>query len=517
MNSQTPIQTRAHQRPWLARRGFAAGSLLAAIAVGWVLVPPARVLDLLLVVGFCLALAALLAATLARQAVELGALPRLAAAAALLYAALAVGAARSMFRTGQAGTVLDILSAPMGSLPSAWQWMLLTTTALIVTCLVLRAAGRVRRRALEYAGRDALVRRAGIAAERQLGTLTEPQARHHRQDLLREVRFYRDLAGVTQVLGGYAVVVLVVVIVALLAPGRPAPWATDARGVATASAPVSGLAILVFGAEVLVAFSAAASLNKSSLARRAKAAMTRPAAQRLTVVSPEDGREETVELLNPDFVTVSRAQTFAGEPQEVIATFEPEQTGDAEQPRSDGRAESYATIQEYYRAVVERIETLGRGCAILLVGRDRAALPVTVAVNVALQLARRGHRVLLVDADPQRGALAEVFDAEDGPRADAVGPTCIEGIGLWMGDRAALFEAGGLVRVCSRLNDRADCVLAYVPCLDHVTGPAEPPAGSLHALLFQQAAGQPSPDEVKTRLGVGVEAAFPSPGQAVTS
>ena len=125
--------------------------------------------------------------------------------------------------------------------------------------------------------------------------------------------------------------------------------------------------------------------------------------------------------------------------------------------------------------------------------------------------------MLLVDADPQRGALAEVFDAEDGPRADAVGPTCIEGIGLWMGDRAALFEAGGLVRVCSRLNDRADCVLAYVPCLDHVTGPAEPPAGSLHALLFQQAAGQPSPDEVKTRLGVGVEAAFPSPGQAVTS
>jgi len=569
--------TGADRRGRLSQPGFAPITLAAAVAAGWLIPLPAWAMDLLFVIGFCLAVAAFLAAASARQVVELTALPALTAAATVLYSALAVVATRSLLRTGTAGSVPEILSVPWQWIPSTWQPIVLVAAALAVSAAVVYVTDRTRRQALDYAGSQALLRRAGIVADRHDGTLSESQAHNQRRALLQEVRFYRNLAGLARVVAGQAVIVLIVLIVVLLAASRPA--SPGGPTPLEAGLPLGGLALLMFAVEILAARAGSVAVRKSSLAQRAAAGPAHLPAEPLTIVSSETGREETVELLNPDFVTVSRSRAFPEETHETITTFEPEPTdkppteptaetaapSHAEhlptgtppdqaiaQPDAAGITETidtYPTIQDYYRAVVERIESLPKARPVVLAAFDRAALPVTVAVNVALHLVRRKRRILLVDLDPHRGALAEVFDVDRSRASHPLARTCIRGIDLWTGDRDTVLGASGGPATPNRPTtadsnapsattaetpsaggippvDRYDCMLLYAPCLDQVPAPQAPPDTPAQAILFGMAGSQEGntsqgadirkwKDRAHALLPISVAAVFAAPSQAV--
>ena len=48
---------------------------------------------------------------------------------------------------------------------------------------------------------------------------------------------------------------------------------------------------------------------------------------------------------------------------------------------------------------------------IIVLASDKVhSLPVTVAVNIAIRLAQKKQKVLLVDTDDERNAVAHVFD-----------------------------------------------------------------------------------------------------------
>lgn len=70
--------------------------------------------------------------------------------------------------------------------------------------------------------------------------------------------------------------------------------------------------------------------------------------------------------------------------------------------------------QKDYRVITERILGLSKKCkSILFAGSDPDALPITIPVNVAIQLAEKGKSCLLIDLDLKRDALAQVFEISD--------------------------------------------------------------------------------------------------------
>ena len=67
--------------------------------------------------------------------------------------------------------------------------------------------------------------------------------------------------------------------------------------------------------------------------------------------------------------------------------------------------------QEDYQVITERILKLSKKQkSILFAGTGPCTLPITIPVNVAIQLAEKGRHCLLIDLDLRRDGLAQVFE-----------------------------------------------------------------------------------------------------------
>lgn len=69
-----------------------------------------------------------------------------------------------------------------------------------------------------------------------------------------------------------------------------------------------------------------------------------------------------------------------------------------------------------YRLITQRILKIGqKPRSILFAAAARNSLPITIPVNIAIQLAEDKYRCLLIDLDLKRNAIAKAFDIEDKP------------------------------------------------------------------------------------------------------
>lgn len=69
-----------------------------------------------------------------------------------------------------------------------------------------------------------------------------------------------------------------------------------------------------------------------------------------------------------------------------------------------------------YRLVTQRILKIKqKPRSILFAAAARNSLPITIPVNIAIQLAEDKYRCLLIDLDLKRNAIAKAFDIEDKP------------------------------------------------------------------------------------------------------
>ncbi|NIA17192.1 MAG: hypothetical protein GWO86_02475 [Planctomycetes bacterium] len=79
-----------------------------------------------------------------------------------------------------------------------------------------------------------------------------------------------------------------------------------------------------------------------------------------------------------------------------------------------GKNQPQQLAQKDYQLITERILGLSKKLkSILFAGSDPGALPITIPVNVAIQLAEKGKSCLLIDLDLKRDALAQVFEISD--------------------------------------------------------------------------------------------------------
>ncbi len=76
-----------------------------------------------------------------------------------------------------------------------------------------------------------------------------------------------------------------------------------------------------------------------------------------------------------------------------------------------------------YRLITPRILKIKqKPGSILFAAASRNSLPITIPVNIAIQLAEDKYRCLLIDLDLKRNAIAKAFDIEDKPNPKHLRP-----------------------------------------------------------------------------------------------
>jgi len=129
--------------------------------------------------------------------------------------------------------------------------------------------------------------------------------------------------------------------------------------------------------------------------------------------------------------------------------------------------------EDDYESIIKRIKRVKKKYkSILFASIEAGALPVTIPVNVAIGLAKKKKRCLLIDLDLRRDAVAKAFglDAEQsGLRARSV-QTEFENLWVWPGHVFSQLKQMNIMKIVEKAMDRKspekfDFILINAPAL----------------------------------------------------
>lgn len=104
----------------------------------------------------------------------------------------------------------------------------------------------------------------------------------------------------------------------------------------------------------------------------------------------------------------------------------------------------------------------GKAHSVLLAGGKVCDLPVTIAVNAAIQLAA-SCRCLLIDLDTERDALARVFEMAPQPGSPSPQPTPIDNVDIWPAHLFSQLQRIDRERALGLAEHQYDVILLYAP------------------------------------------------------
>ena len=269
----------------------------------------------------------------------------------------------------------------------------------------------------------------GIETDLKLGVIPPQQARTLAEKVHAESRLFAHLSAASLLMRTEGVLDIAAILACLIWPFFGAIPASDsgAERIAQAAAAAVGLAVFSLCPAAISAMAGAYLAGKDSLTLRTAPPAAETSGRTFTLVDKETGRCEDVELMNPECVSHS-PKTVISAGDERIAEFEPEDST----PLIETLTFSDGSAQAYYRQLAAHItEALTASRVILFAAQHVRHLPVTVFVNTAIQLVQQGRKMLLVDADIRRKALAHVFEIDAEQLGKTILPTGFEGLDLY--------------------------------------------------------------------------------------
>ncbi len=114
-----------------------------------------------------------------------------------------------------------------------------------------------------------------------------------------------------------------------------------------------------------------------------------------------------------------------------------------------------------YDCMTNMLAESGAGKVLLMAGSGSQYAPVTIPVNVAVRLATRGLKTLIIDFDLKRSAVQRVF--ETGNCDSSAVKTCIENISLISGKRLASAKTHILRQLFTKAEKLYDHIIVYAP------------------------------------------------------
>lgn len=427
---------------------FAAAA--CALAAGVLIPMPGLLLDILWGVVLSLTLGAGLFFPAAASTADLKGFAAMLSGPALLRIGLAGAVCVRLTSHAPAGRLIP---ATGSVLTDGWPLgaaIVCLVAAMFLVVALFGACQRIAISAYRYKQRIYPLKYVGIETDVKLGVIDAAQARTLVERVDAEARLFANLTGASLLMRAEGVIEVAAVLVCLM-------WSFGgAERIAPAAASAVGLTVFSLVPAFVSALAGAYLAGKDSLTLRSAPTEKETAGRTFTLVDQETGQAEEVELLNPDFVRHPR-QARGAVADERLAEFEPEGAAVLMETLSLSADSPHL----YYRQLAGAVLNASAAARVVVfAARQVRQLPVTVFVNTAIQLAREGQKILLVDADTQRNALAQVFEADAVHYNTAAQPTGFEGLDLYRvgGDaervRATLAEAAA---------GRYACVLIYAP------------------------------------------------------
>ena len=401
---------------------FVAASLV--VLAGFLIPLPEKMLDVLWVCLFCLAGAVALICVATRNASDLiGFVPML-AAMTLLSLAVESSTARRIIENTPAGFLLGGVGSALASSWPLGAVLICLAMAAISVVVVFAACQKMVQASNGYLGRVLPLKRLGIETDLRIGVLDEDQAEAMARRITAESRFFAGMNGVARLMRAQAAVCIFILLACLIIPAinSAADQPSAAAFLAEIAPPVVALSIFTLMPMLLVAVACGGLMSKEALTLPAgnacqAASMPRP---KIKVIPLENDAADNAQSPHP-------APVPEPSPQEQIVDFEP--AVDDTAPVWDDF--SCRDAKAYYERLAEKIVAVDARRPVVLLASERVqSLPVTVAVNLAIHLAQKNQKVLLIDTDTRRNAVAQVFDLPPQSLVNNIQPSCLENLSV---------------------------------------------------------------------------------------
>ncbi|MHC4477410.1 MAG: FHIPEP family type III secretion protein [Planctomycetota bacterium] len=487
------------------------------------------ILDVLLIFSICLTAAVLLITFSARESSQVQNFPLLIAFITTVRVGLSVASAKMILLQGQAGSIIDAAGRMIVRDNPQGATVVFCVLTVLMFGIIFKIARDISRTSTALAT-DIITSARSISN----GNLSDgPGAREQNFSLheatTRQAGFFAGMGGAARFVLCAAVVELAVIVFSTLS-GFVAGSASMSPAVSVRTYLVlcGGAGMVIQLSALLTAVASRRLVRKTSAGLAVKAQFSGQCTDQTKIVRRQaggpDGAEpqqdtttdnsEPTAPIDAEFIEIldygasydvgtceAAADVDIDWPEQRLTKTEKKEGQDNSVPKYDG--------DEYYEATTRLIESAFTdqakgGKTILLAAEHVGELPVTIPVNIAMQQAQKGRRCLLIDLDPERDAIAKVFDIE------AAGARNERTTGQWAGQQGCfgidtcvgnlsvlpasdLCASGGdvqsvkLRQALSGLDGHYDRVILYAPNLGHDgRGPLywEQIAGSVQVALF---------------------------------
>ena len=421
----------------------AAVALLAGLLVG----VHANVLDVLWVCAFCLAGAATLICVAAKSSVDLIGFVPILSVLTLLRIALGAMTARKIIAHSPAGILLGAVGKGLWPLGAVLVGLVL---AVVLVIVIFAACQRMAIASNNYLEQILPLKQIGVETDLRMGVINEANATTLAGRITTERRFFAGMNGVSLLMRGEAAISIFILLACLVTLASNNAFETISQE--GLLGPVMALGVFSLVPAVVVAVFCGGLMSKDTLALRPQEPDEEPVrTKKVTLISQETGAEEEVELLNPDFVE------HAGVDDRIVEFEPPRKPEAAEAAR---RFPSCSSPGEYYQKIGQMISAIkARPRVALLVSGEIRSLPVTVAVNIAIGLAQQKQKVLMVDTDTTRNALAQVFELDPKLMQKKIQSSCLENLSAC----SVPLEKIDLLLKKKKITERFDTLLIYAP------------------------------------------------------
>jgi len=494
-----------------ARTLFIAGVI--AVIAGLLFPLPARILDVLLIFSVSLTAAVLIITFSARGALQVQGFPLLIVLVTMLRMALSVACSRLILSRGNAGIIVSLFGNIVVRNNCVLAILVFGALAIVIFKTICKAVKDISRAATEFTADIVPIKQISIDSDLNAGVINENQALNLRSKIAREAGFFVAMAGAARFILCAAVIELVIVAVNIMAS-----MAMGIVGGTTAGVSIKTYTTLAVGAGMMTQIPALVAavasgylVRKSSVSAGASNELAEQAAERIKVVArvrapfcdlfqgssnevaPTQVEElkygntvnsaEPVEYIDAELTEITNPAAIANIETEKIVSEDLEWADESQSVGNEDEKE-YLSLwvweeikdSDYYEAIAELIESKGGSRTALtkttlMAAESAEELPVTIPVNVAVHLAQKNQKCLLIDLDLRRGAISKVFDIDSAERSNRARgeaiATCISNLRVWP---ASNFNKGdgdsdvtNIKDVIARLESRYERLIVYAP------------------------------------------------------
>jgi hypothetical protein len=477
----------------------------AAVLAGLFLPLPAKLVDVLVILSLSLTAAVLLISLSARTASEMSGFDHLIRAATLLQSFLLIICCRMILTDGYAGAIVGFLNKIIKPDNKFVVILALPFLAGIVCIFISRTAMHISRTAADFIRNIVPQKHDHIEKELFEHLIDNNQAQELHDMLQSENHLFTNLEKASKYMLYGGIVGLIFILLCFVGG-----MIIGTVGMTISSISTKTYICLTFGTVItiqlpgLVTALAFRFLVKKKYVELGKNVKSKsPLTRRINVVSSEIDKTKMMEshfeerVVMPDFIKSDLAaeqkkpeqehiyKRFGAFSKEIPITEDLEWFDEQNSLTNQNKDRLWVSneVKDDYNEITELIKAKSEGKlkTILMGAESPKILPVTVPINVAIQLAKDGHKCLLIDLDYRRNSIARVFELhknildENIPSKQTITgiPTCVRNLCLypacWLTESVkniTKLDCLKINQIITHLKIKYDYLIVYSPYLN---------------------------------------------------